>query len=205
MRYTGPKNRLARAEGVDLGMKTPGSHAHAALLRRLTILPGQHGVRGRRKQSEFGLQLREKQKARRLYGVGEQQFHNYYTHALKVKGNTGEALLSQLERRLDNVIYRLALAPTRAASRQLVSHRHVLVNAKTVNIPSYQVKIGEVVSLSAKGLTVPAVKKLLEEKNPVLPAWLERKAAVGHVVRLPERKDIDAEITEQQIVEFYSR
>ena len=205
MRYTGPKNRLARAEGLDLGMKTHGSKAHASLLRRLNVPPGQHGVKGRRKISSYGLQLREKQKAKRLYSVGEKQFRNYFKHALKVKGNTGEALLTQMERRLDNVIYRLALAPTRASARQIVSHRHVLVNNEKVNVPSFQVKVDDVISLSAKGLLIPAIKKLSEEKNPVMPAWVERKGAVGKVSRLPIRTDIDADINEQLIVEFYSR
>ena len=204
-RYTGPKNKLARREGIDLGMKTVGSKAHANLLKRLTVIPGQHGVKGRRKVSDYGIQLREKQKTRRFYGVLERQFRKYLEIARKVKGNTGEALLRQLERRLDNVVYRLGLAPTRAAARQLVSHRHVLVNNKRLSIPSYQVEIDEMISLSTKGMNVPAVKKLLEEKNPVLPGWLERKGPLGKILKLPERSDVDADINEQLIVEYYSQ
>ena len=204
-RYTGPKNKLARREGIDLGLKTVGSKAHASLLRRLTIRPGQHGAKGRRKISDYGVQLREKQKVRSLYGVFERQFRKYFEFARKVKGNTGEALLIQLERRLDNAVYRLGLAPTRTAARQLVSHRHVLINSKRLSIPSYQVEVDEVVSLSPKGMGIPAVKKLLEDKTPLLQGWLERKGPVGKIVRLPERSDVDADINEQLIVEYYSR
>ena len=160
-RYTGPKNRLARREGMDLGLKTVGSHAHANLLKRLTLVPGQHGPRGRRKTSDFGIQLREKQKVKRMYGLLERQFRKNFETARKWRGNTGEKLLEFLERRLDNTLYRLGLSPTRALARQLVGHRHVLVNGKPVNIPSYLVRTDEVISLSSTGAGVPAVKKLL--------------------------------------------
>lgn len=204
-RYTGPKNRLARAEGMDLGLKTVGSKAHASLLRRLNILPGQHGAKRKRAATNYGLQLREKQKARRIYGIMERQFHRYYEQAKKQVGNTGEALLQKLETRLDNVVYRLGFAPTRASARQLVGHRHVMVNGKVVNIPSYMVVIDDVIVLKAKGMEIPAVKKLLQEKNPIVPAWLQRKQAAGKVVRIPTREDMDLQINEQLIVEFYSR
>ena len=204
-RYSGPKNRLARQEGSDLGLKTVGSKSHASLLRRLNVPPGQHGPKGKKKQSDFGLQLREKQKAKRIYGVLERQFRNYYIEALKTKGNTGEALLQQLECRLDNVVYRLAFAPTRAAARQLISHGQVLVNNKKMSFPSYQIRVGEVVILNSIALNIPVVKKLLAEEKPILPSWLERKAAAGRIARLPSREDIDADINEQLIVEFYSR
>ncbi len=204
-RYTGPKNRLARREGTDLGMKTPGSKAHAALLRRLNVPPGQHGPKGKRKISGFGEQLREKQKARRLYGVLEKQFRNYFARAMKVKGNTGEALLQQLERRLDNIVYRLGLAPTRASARQFITHGHVLVNNQKVSIPSYTVTLTDVITLKPKGQEIPAVKKLLEEKNPVIADWLERKGPVGKLVKIPQRAQIAADINEQLIVEYYSR
>jgi len=182
-----------------------GSKAHASLLRRLTIPPGQHGNKGRRKISDYGEQLREKQKARRIYGVAERQFSNYFSEAKKIRGNTGEALMQHLEKRLDNILYRLGLAPTRTAARQFVTHGHVLVNQKKVSIPSYQVKVDEIISLKPKALNIPAIKKLLEEKNPVLPKWMERKGAVGRMVKLPERSDIEADVNEQLIVEFYSR
>ncbi|KKP59825.1 MAG: 30S ribosomal protein S4 [Candidatus Gottesmanbacteria bacterium GW2011_GWA1_34_13] len=205
-RYTGPKNRLARREGIDLGLKTSGSKAHASLLRRLNVPPGQHGPKGsRRKPSDYSFQLREKQKAKRFYGIGEKQFRNYYLKAVKIKGNTGEHLLTYLESRLDNIVYRLNLAPTRTMARQLTSHRHVLVNDKILSIPSYQVKAGDVISLKPKSMNIPAVKKLIDEKNLLTPKWLERKGPVGKMVRLPERTEIDLEVNEQLIVEFYSR
>ncbi|MBM3283910.1 30S ribosomal protein S4, partial [Candidatus Gottesmanbacteria bacterium] len=135
-RYTGPRNRLARREGADLGLKTPGSAAQSSLLRRLKIIPGKHAQRRIRKLSDYGLQLREKQKAKRIYGIMEKQFRKYFEKASKEKGNTGEMLLTLIERRLDNVLYRLGLAPTRAAARQFITHGHILVNEKKVNIPS---------------------------------------------------------------------
>lgn len=204
-RYTGPKNRLARREGIDLGYKTIGSKAHASLLRRLNVIPGQHGRKGKKKLSSYGEQLREKQKAKRIYGVLEKQFRNYFLKALKFKGHTGEALFTQLERRLDNICYRIALTPTRASARQIISHGHVLVNNEKVTIPSYQVKVNDVITLKPKGMEIPAIKKLLEEKNPHLPDWLERKGAAGRVAKLPTRESIDADVNEQLIVEYYSR
>lgn len=204
-RYTGPKNRLARREGVDLGLKTPGSHAHAALLKRINVPPGQHGPKGGRKLSGYGLQLREKQKAKHMYGVLEKQFRNYFKEALKFPGNTGEALLQNLEKRLDNILYRMNLAPTRTAARQYISHGHVLVNNKKLTIPSYQVKVNDVITYKPKGLEIPAVKKLLEEKNSPVPEWVERKGAVGKFVKVPSRTEIQADINEQLIVEYYSR
>ncbi len=204
-RYTGPKNRLARREGMDLGLKTIGSHAHAELLKRMTIIPGQHGVKGKRKSSDYGLQLREKQKVKRLYGVLERQFRKSFEQAKKWKGNTGEKLIEFMERRLDNVLFRMNMTPTRASARQIVNHGHVLVNGQKVNIPSYRVDIDDVISLRPKGLEIPAVKKLLDEKSPIMPSWIERKGPVGKIVRSPERADVTEDINEQLIVEFYSR
>jgi small subunit ribosomal protein S4 len=203
--YTGPKNRLSRREGIDLGYKTAGSKAHATLLKRLGVAPGQHGAKGKRKQSEFGLQLREKQKVKRLYGVMERQFRKTFSKAMKVKGNTGEKMLELLERRLDNVVYRMGLSPTRGLARQLVSHNHILVDGKKVNIPSFQIDKDMVVSLGTKGTEVPAVKKVLDDKSFRAPVWMERKGPAGKVVRLPERTDIVEDINEQLIVEYYSR
>lgn len=197
-RYTGPKDRLSRREGFDL-------FAKGTKLTRLTVPPGVHGPRGTRRISQYGRQLREKQKVKRLYGVLEKQFRRYVNAALKSKGNTGETLLSLLERRLDNVVYRLGFANTRPLARQLVSHRHVLVNGKKVNIPSYQVRTGETISLSGVSMEIPAVKKLLAEKEIKVPKWLIRRAAVGKVKRNPKRDDIVDPISEQDIVEFYSR
>ncbi len=197
-RYTGPKDRLSRREGFDLFGK-------GAKLTRLTVPPGMHGPKGIRNTSQYGKQLREKQKTKRIYGVLEKQFRKYIEIALKSKGNTGERLLSLLERRLDNVVYRLGFAPTRPAARQMVSHGHVLVNGKRVNVPSYQVVAGETVGLSAKGIEIPAVKELFAQKDKEIPEWLARKAAIGKVLREPSRGDIVEPISEQDIVEFYSR
>ena len=197
-RYTGPKDRLSRREGFDLFGK-------GAKLTRLAVPPGVHGPRGIRMLSQYGRQLREKQKVKRLYGVLERQFRRYVEKALKTKGNTGETLLSLLERRLDNVVFRLGFAPTRPAARQLVSHRHVLINGKRVNTPSYQVRAGETISLSGKALAIPSVKETLEEKDRKIPAWLKKKAAVGAVSRDPKMEDIQEPISVQDIVEYYSR
>ncbi len=197
-KYTGPKDRLSRREGFDL-------YGAGAKLTRLAVPPGMHGPKGFRNVSQYGRQLREKQKVRRLYGVLERQFRKYMKEALKSKGNTGKALLALLETRLDNVIYRLGFAPSRPAARQFVSHGHVFVNGKRVNIPSYKVRVGETISLSAKVMEIASVKKLLQEKDHQIPSWLARKAAVGKIVKEPEREDIPEPISEADIVEFYSR
>lgn len=197
-RYTGPKDRLSRREGVDLFGK-------GAKLTRLAVPPGVHGPQGKRGSSQYGQQLREKQKVKRIYGILEKQFKNYVTEALRTKGNTGEKLLSLLEKRLDNVVYRLGFAPNRIASRQLVSHNHVLIDAKKLNIPSYRVRIGQTIGLDAKAINIPFVKTLLADKNQKMPAWLERKAAVGRMVKEPSREDVVEPISEHDIVEFYSR
>lgn len=204
-RYTGPKNRLARKEGLDLGFKTVGSQAHASLLKRLNVPPGAHGAKGKRKTSEFGIQLREKQKVKRMYGVLERQFRKVFDEAKTWKGNTGDKLVEFLERRLDNTVYRLGLAPTRASARQFVSHGHVQVNGKRVNIPSYRIEANEVITLKTKALEIPAVKKQLEDKAYKPPAWLERKGPVGKIVRLPIREDIQEDLDLQRIIEHYSR
>lgn len=197
-RYTGPKDRLSRREGFDLFGK-------GSKLTRLAIPPGMHGPKGVRRFSQYGRQLREKQKVKRLYGVTESQFRRNVGQALKSKGNTGEKLLSLLERRLDNVVFRLGFSATRPQARQLVSHRHIFVNGKRLNIPSYQVGKGDTLMLSPKAMEIPSVKALLSEKNVKIPTWLKRKAAFGKVVNEPKREDIVEPISEQDIVEFYSR
>lgn len=197
-KYNGPKDRLSRREGFDL-FGTGGK------LTRLNVPPGVHGPKGSRNASQYGKQLREKQKVRRLYGLMEKQFRNYVHEALKSRGNTGVLLLSLLERRLDNTLFRLGFAPSRPAARQFVGHRHVLVNGKIVNIPSYRVRVGEVISLSGKAMKIPVIKKLVEDEEIVTPSWLKRKAAVGKVESLPKREDITEPVSEQDIVEFYSR
>jgi small subunit ribosomal protein S4 len=197
-RYTGPKDRLSRREGFDLFGK-------GVKLTRLNIPPGMHGPKGIKNLSEYGRQLREKQKVKRIYGVLEKQFKKYVTAAARTRGNTGEKLISVLERRLDNVIYRLGFAPTRPAARQLVLHRHVLVDGEKVNIPSYQLRVGQTVALTAKGTKVPASAELLKKEAKSLPLWLERKAAVGRIAREPKKEDVIEPISEQDVVEFYSR
>ena len=162
-------------------------------------------MRRSRQPSQYGRQLREKQKAKRMYGVLERQFKGYVNKALTTKGNTGDALLSLLERRLDNTIYRLGFAPTRASARQIVSHRHVLVNGDKVNIPSYQVRIGDSITIDSKTQAVPYVKKSLEVKNAKIPEWLKKKAIVGVVKRNPISDDVTEPISVQDIVEYYSR
>jgi len=205
-RYTGPKNRLARREGVDLGLKTTGSSAHIQLLRRLKIKPGQHGQKGsRRKPSDYVIQLREKQTTKRMYGLLEKQFRKYFMIASREPRNTGEALLSLLERRLDNVIYRLNFAPTRAFARQMVTHGHVKIDGKKVNIPSFLVETDMIITIKQRMLENPTVKKLLEDKNTNILPWLEKKGPVGKISRLPKREDIQEDINEQLIIEFYSR
>lgn len=197
-KYIGPKDRLSRRENFDLfnaGTK----------LTRLNVPPGVHGPKGTRGGSQYGRQLREKQKVKRLYGVLEKQFRRYANEAFKKHGNTGEVLLISLERRLDNVVYRLGFAPSRPSARQLVSHKHVMVNGNKVNIPSYQVAVGDSVALDSRTLEIPEVKKTLEIKDFKVPAWLSRKAAVGKISKLPVREDIVEPISEQDIVEFYSR
>lgn len=198
-RYKGPKDRLSRREGFDLFGK-------GSKLTRLLISPGMHGQKRMRSQSQYGKQLREKQKVKRIYGVLEKQFRKYVNNALKSKSNTGEELLSTLESRLDNVVFRLGFTSNRPSARQIVSHRHVLVNGKKLNIPSYQVKIGDTITLSSKAINnIEDVKKVLSQKEPKIPGWLRRKAVVGEVLRKPKLDDIVEPISMQDIIEFYSR
>ena len=200
-RYTGPKNKKARRLGVDLALKSNPKSVE----RRINTPPGAHGRKGTRKVSDYGVQLAEKQKAKVLYGILEKQFKKYYTEAARNPLSTGEVMLMLLERRLDNTLYRLGFAPTRAAARQVVSHGNVLVNGKKLNIPSYKVRVGDVISLSDTGSAIPYIKVLLADKDKQAAAWLERKANAGKVSRLPQRSDITEAINEQLIVEFYSR
>lgn len=197
-RYTGPKNRLSRREEVDLFGK-------GNKLRRSAQPPGQHGPKRTRRLSDFGVQLREKQKTKRLYGIMERQFHKYFEKAAQFRGTTGEKLLQLLETRLDNVVYRLGFAPTRAMARQLTSHGHILVDGSRVNIPSYQVKASQTISLDSISQAIPSVRIRLEDQEMSLPGWLTRQAAVGQVTHLPARPEIDSPVNEQLIVEFYSR
>lgn len=195
-RYTGPKHRLARLEGVNILEKTS-----ASLERRLTTIPGIHGKKGRRKVSEYGLQLREKQKLKKIYGLLEKQFRNYVDLAQSRKANTEDVLVQLLETRLDNVVYRLGFANSRAHARQLVSHKHVTVNGQKVNIPSYAVKSGDTIALESKLLKI---KEEGEEEKVALP-FVERKNEVGTFLRLPESSEVPNPVDYQLVIEFYSR
>lgn len=199
-RYTGPKRRLSRRVGAAIFGKD-----EEFISRVGAVPPGQHGI-SRRKPSEYALQLREKQKAKWTYGILERQFRRYFEDASHVKGATGEALLQKLETRLDNVIFRLGLAKSRNQARQFVSHGKALVNGEKVNIPSYQVKAGDEITLKKEMLENVAVKESLDlVKSEDIPNWLKRKAAVGRVDKIPSRDEITTPIEEQLIVEFYSR
>jgi len=204
-RYTEAKCRLCRREGKKLFLKGERCYTKCPIDRKGAIAPGQHGPRGQRRMGSYGLQLREKQKAKRTYGILERQFKKYFEKAAKVSKATGEALLQNLELRLDNIVYRLNFAPSRRTARQIVTHGQILVDGKKVNIPSYQVKPEQTISLSAKGLQMPVIKNILADKDRKIPEWLKRKAAVGQVVRPPERTEIDTDINENLIVEYYSR
>jgi len=204
-RYLGPKLKLSRREGTDLFLKS-GVRAIDTKCK-LESAPGQHGAR-RGRLSDYGLQLREKQKVRRIYGVLEKQFRNYYKEAARIKGNTGENLLQLLEQRLDNVVYRMGFASTRAEARQLVSHKAVVVNGQVVNIPSFKVRPEDVVSVREKAkkqARIAAALELADQREK--PVWLEVDSTKmeGQFKRLPERADMSAEINEQLIVELYSK
>ncbi|KKQ23608.1 MAG: 30S ribosomal protein S4 [Candidatus Roizmanbacteria bacterium GW2011_GWC2_37_13] len=206
MRYTGPKNRIARREGTDLGLKTPGSKSHARLLNKLNVLPGQHGVRTRRKISERGLQLREKQKLRFIFGLSEKQLKNYFKKSVIKKGNTALYLSQFLESRLDNIVYRLGFAPTRASARQLITHGHIAINDKKLTIPSYQLQIGQKVSfLNEKTLKIPYIEKTLANKDVIIPIWLEKKAVAGKLTSVPLMDELSKQLNLRLIIEYYSR
>ena len=208
-RYLGPVCRLCRREGEKLYLKGAKCYSPKCAIDRKSYPPGQHGqANTRRKVQDYGLQLREKQKARRIYGVLERQFRRYFDEAARVPGVTGEELLRQLERRLDNVVYRLGLAAARREARQLVSHRHFAVNGRTVNIPSYQVREGDVVAVrDGSREQAPIMAALQQSRGRRTPAWVEMDPAAlrGRVQWLPARDEIDTDVREQMIVEFYSR
>src|SRR5690554_2332918 len=204
-RYIGPKCKLSRREGTDLFLKS-GVRALESKCN-IETPPGMHGAR-RSRLSEYGVQLREKQKVRRIYGVLEKQFRNYYKHAARIKGATGENLLQLLECRLDNVVYRMGFGSTRAESRQLVSHKAILVNDKVVNIPSYQVKPGDVVSVREKARNQLRVKGGLDlsaQRAPVQWVEVDSKKMSGVFKALPERTELSSDINENLIVELYSK
>ncbi len=207
-RYIGPTCKLARREGTDLGLKSPARSLESKC--KLDQLPGQHGPNARRqKMSDYAQQLREKQKVRRMYCVLEKQFRNYYKKAAAQKGATGENLLKLLESRLDNVVYRMGFAVTRNEARQLVSHKAIQVNGQTVNIPSYQVKEGDVISVREKAkkqLRIQEALNLWQEMN-LFADWVsvDPKKMEGTFKSVPTREDLPAEINENLIVELYSK
>ncbi len=206
-RYIDSVCKLCRREGMKLFLKGERCLSDKCAFERRSYGPGVHGQR-QRKQSEYGVRLREKQKVKRLYGLLEKQFRNYYHRAARQKGITGENLLRLLERRLDNVVYRLGLAHSRKQARQLVRHNHLLVNGRKVNIPSYIVNQGDKVAVKEKSRKLEAFLTALERVDARgVPAWLEidREQAHGVVLNLPAREDIDQDIQEQLIIELYSK
>ncbi|MBQ2291557.1 MAG: 30S ribosomal protein S4 [Paludibacteraceae bacterium] len=199
-RYIGPKSRIARRFGEAI-------FGPDKVLDKRNYAPGQHGVNRRKKSSEYGIQLAEKQKAKYTYGVLERQFRLLFAKASRIKGITGEILLQLLESRLDNIVYRLGIAPTRAAARQLVSHCHITVDGKVVNIPSYDVKPGQVVAVREKSKSLEVIATSLDGFNHSKYSWLEWNEAekAGKYLNIPQREDIPENIKEQLIVELYSK
>ncbi|OGK16462.1 30S ribosomal protein S4 [Candidatus Roizmanbacteria bacterium RIFCSPHIGHO2_01_FULL_39_12b] len=206
MRYTGPRNRLARREGIDLGLKSVGSKAQSNLLRKLSIIPGQHGHSRMSKPSDYGIQLREKQKLKRIYGMTEKQMKIFFLASSKKVGNTAEHLINILEKRLDNAVFKLGFAPTRAAARQLVAHGHILINDKKTTIPSYIVSQGDEISFRRKkSIKIPYIAQILEKKDFIVSPWMIRQGPVGKVVSDPDLTHFQEDVNLQSVVEFYSR
>ena len=206
-RYTGSVCRLCRREGTKLFLKGDKCYGPNCAIGKRPTPPGEHGQARQRKMSEYGLQLREKQKAKRAYGVLENQFHRYFETAERTKGITGENLLILLERRLDNVVYRMGFGDSRAQARQIVRHGHILVNGKKVNIPSYLVDANDVITVREKSAEQNHFKALREGSNRVIPKWLtvDFENLKATVTAMPAREDIDLSVQEQLIVELYSR
>ncbi len=206
-RYTGPSCKLCRREGTKLFLKGERCTSGKCALDRRSSAPGQHGA-ATKKQREYGMQLREKQKTRRYYGVQEKQFKNYFAEADRREGMTGENLLKLIERRLDNVVYRMGMAESRKEARQLVLHEHFELNGKKVNIPSIIVSAGDVVAVRENFRSSAKCKALVEAlQTKISPKWLDvdKTNLTAKVVALPAREDVDFEINEQMIVEFYSK
>lgn len=205
-RYTGPKCKLSRREGTDLSLKSARRGLDSKC--KLDSKPGQHGRTSGARTSDYGQQLREKQKVKRMYGVLEKQFRRYFAEASRRKGNTGETLLQLLESRLDNVVYRMGFGSTRAEARQLVSHKAILVNGKAVNIPSYVVKLNDVVSIREKSKTQARILESVGLAEQIgFPLWVnvDAKKLEGSFKSVPDRADLSQEINESLIVELYSR
>lgn len=204
-KYTSADCRLCRREGTKLFLKGDRCLSKKCAMEKRPVAPGQHGT-GRKKVTEYGRQLREKQKVKRAYGLLEKQMHTYYETAANSKGITGEVMLQLIERRLDNVVYRMGIGASRAEARQIVNHGHICVNGRRVNIPSYQVCAGDIVSIKENKKQLEMFKELKEVKV-IMPKWLEFDAGKleGKVVQLPQRDDVDLAIEEHLIVELYSR
>jgi len=207
-RYIGPVCRLCRREGMKLFLKGERCYTEKCGIEKRNFVPGQHGKARKAKMAGYGIQLREKQKVKRIYGVLEEQFRRYFEHAERTRGITGETLLQLLERRLDSVAYRLGLATSRPQARQLVRHGHLTVNGRKVNIPSFSVKPGDVVAVRARSQKVPAILHALEEvKGRGVPEWLQYDAASfsATIGSVPTREQINLPVQEQLIVELYSK
>ena len=204
-KYTDADCRLCRREGCKLFLKGDRCISPKCAMEKRPVVPGQHGL-GRKKVTDYGTQLREKQKVKRAYGLLEKQFREYYEKATRMKGVVGENMLSLLERRLDNVVYRMGIGDSRSESRQIVNHGHICVNGKVVNIPSYLVSVGDVISIR-ENKREKANFKELKDLKVVLPKWLEfdNQTLTGKVIALPQRDDIDLGIKEHLIVELYSK
>ncbi len=206
-KYTDAKCRLCRREGMKLFLKGDKCYKNNCPFAKRPVAPGQHGA-GRKKVSEYGLQLREKQKTKRIYGVLEGQFREYYVRADRMKGITGENMLSLLERRLDNVIFRMGIASSRSQARQLVTHAHFTVNGKAVDIASYEVKLGDEIAVKENKKDNKYFTELKQTaKSGTMPKWVEfdNETLKGKVIALPTREDIDSQIAEHMIVELYSK
>jgi small subunit ribosomal protein S4 len=205
-RYTGPKYKLSRREKQDL-FGSPKSLMGKSPMEKKNYPPGEHGQSRRQKISEYGVQLREKQKIKRIYGLFEKQFRNLFEKANRQKGITGDNLVKLLERRLDNVVYRLGLAPTRVAARQLVSHRHVLVNDKLVNIPSYIVNPGDIIRIREKSKKMDAIHNSVKRVRDNQFSWLtiDKASLSGTFIQVPERSEVPLNANEQLVVELYSK
>ena len=206
-RYIGPTCKLARREGADLSLKSPARAIDSKC--KFEQKPGQHGASKKARLSDYAVQLREKQKVKRIYGLLERQFRNVYAKASTQKGNTGESLLKILETRLDNIVYRMGFAVTRAQARQLVSHKAILVNGKAVNLPSYAVKAGDEIAITERARKQLRIKEAVElsSQMDLVPGWLEvdQNKMAGTLKTVPERSDLPSDINENLIVELYSK
>ncbi|MDR2267696.1 MAG: 30S ribosomal protein S4 [Christensenellaceae bacterium] len=205
-KYTGPVCKLCRREGAKLFLKGDRCYGRRCAMEGSAIPPGQHGG-ARKKATPYSVQLREKQKAKRAYGLLEKQFHMYYEKAEKMRGITGENMFVLIERRLDNVVYRMGIGSSRAQSRQIVNHRHITVNGNTVDIPSYLVKTGDIIAIKETKREKPIFVELKGMKLNNLPKWLtfDTTTLSGQIIALPTRADLDLTISEHMIVELYSK